>query len=62
MGVSSTDERLPYPALLITTSSEPKASIARFFFTRHRAAADFVGHIQSEEFHSVTITLRQVTQ
>src|SRR5713101_8652413 len=30
IGVSSTDERLPYPALLITTSSEPKAPIAAF--------------------------------
>src|ERR1700747_1643294 len=30
IGVSSTDERLPYPALLITTSSEPNASIAVF--------------------------------
>src|SRR5216684_7813016 len=30
IGVSSTDERLPYPALLITTSSEPKARIAAF--------------------------------
>src|SRR5208283_908451 len=30
IGVSSTDERLPYPALLITISSEPKAPIAAF--------------------------------
>jgi hypothetical protein len=30
IGVSSTDERLPYPALLITTSSQPNASIAVF--------------------------------
>src|SRR6266850_1568023 len=30
IGVSSTDERLPYPALLITTSSAPKAPIAAF--------------------------------
>src|ERR1700682_6312099 len=30
IGVSSTDERLPYPALLITASSEPKAPIAAF--------------------------------
>src|ERR1700721_855823 len=30
LGVSSMDERLPYPALLITTSSEPKAPIAAF--------------------------------
>src|SRR5438270_12771316 len=30
IGVSSTDERLPYPALLITTSREPKAPIAAF--------------------------------
>src|SRR4029077_14757486 len=30
IGVSSTDERLPYPALLITTSKEPNASIAVF--------------------------------
>jgi hypothetical protein len=28
IGVSSTDERLPYPALLITTSRELNASIA----------------------------------
>src|SRR5580658_4328348 len=27
-GVSSTDERLPYPALLMTTSSEPSTSTA----------------------------------
>jgi hypothetical protein len=37
IGVSSTDERLPYPALLITTSSEPKAPIAAFTAS---AAAD----------------------
>src|SRR5579862_1357381 len=30
IGVSSTDERLPYPALLTTTSREPKAPIAAF--------------------------------
>src|SRR5271169_3475722 len=39
-GVSSTEERLPYPALLITTSSKPNASIA--VFTAAAAAASSV--------------------
>src|SRR5580698_7299867 len=42
-GVSSTDERLPYPALLMTTSSEPNASTAAI--TAFAAAASSVTSI-----------------
>src|ERR1700678_1208716 len=42
-GVSSTDERLPYPALLMTTSSEPNTSTAAI--TAFAAAASSVTSI-----------------
>src|SRR5271169_4966626 len=53
-GVSSTDERLPYPALLMTTSSDRR---------HHRVCCCcFVGHIHCEELDLISISLRQISQ
>src|SRR6266853_4223519 len=56
-GVSSTDERLPYPALLMTTSSEPNTSTAAI--TAFAAAS---GHIHCEELDLISISFREISQ
>src|SRR5580658_10088658 len=57
-GVSSTEEILPYPALLMTTSSEP--NIDRRLY--RVSCCCFVGNIQREELDLITISLRQFSQ
>src|ERR1700691_6302985 len=58
-GVSSTDERLPYPALLMTTSSEPNTYTDAIIAL---ARASFSGTVHSENFVLISISLRQISQ
>src|SRR2546429_2869099 len=57
-GVSSTGERLPYPALLMTTSSEPNTDRRHY----RVCCCCFVGHIHCEELDLISISFRQISQ